>query len=64
VNSCHERGLRGFWIGLGSDRCIDGVQLARLTQELQNIAQSTGFQRPLIIGIDQENGMVRCDTPH
>ncbi|CAZ81399.1 unnamed protein product [Tuber melanosporum] len=36
----------------------DGVQLARLTQDLQNIAQSTGFQRPLIIGIYQENGMI------
>ncbi|KAI5849546.1 glycoside hydrolase superfamily [Morchella snyderi] len=36
----------------------DGVQLASLTQELQNIAQSVGFDRPLIIGIDQENGMI------
>lgn len=43
-------------------RCKDAVQLASLTRELQNIAQSAGFQRPLIIGIDQENGMVCRDT--
>ncbi|KAL7269088.1 hypothetical protein RUND412_008262 [Rhizina undulata] len=36
----------------------DGLQLATLTQELQKIAQVAGFQKPLLIGIDQENGMV------
>ncbi|KAI5803125.1 glycoside hydrolase superfamily, partial [Geopyxis carbonaria] len=36
----------------------DAVQVATLTQELQKIAQAAGFNYPLMIGIEQENGMI------
>lgn len=36
----------------------DDVQVATLTQELQKIAQAAGFRNPLMIGIEQENGMI------
>jgi hypothetical protein len=51
----------------------DAVQVATLTQELQKIAQAAGFRYPLMIGIEQENGMVcefccatrlRCNVAH
>jgi hypothetical protein len=34
------------------------VQIASLTQELQKVAQAAGFHHPLMIAIEQENGMV------
>ncbi|KAH0543377.1 hypothetical protein FGG08_002333 [Glutinoglossum americanum] len=36
----------------------DGPQIASLTKELQSFAKSAGQEHPLLIGTDQENGMV------
>jgi len=59
------RNIRGtlehahIYFCLKADAQSDGVQVASLTQELQKIAQAAGFHYPLMIGIEQENGMVR-----
>lgn len=45
------------------DVALDVQQLANLTKELQKIALDAGFAHPLLIGIDQENGMVRMTPP-
>lgn len=36
----------------------DAEQVRRLTQNLQSLAKEAGHERPLMIGIDQENGLV------
>ncbi|KAK8153420.1 glycoside hydrolase superfamily [Phyllosticta citrichinensis] len=39
------------------------AQLAKLTHDLQQVARAGGHERPLIIGIDQENGLVTRIAP-
>lgn len=41
------------------ERSSGVAQVHHLTTELQKIAKNAGHERPLLIGIDQENGM--CD---
>lgn len=53
--------IETYYVGnimLSSNNIQDASQLANLTKELQKIAQDTGYQYPLMIGIDQENGMI------
>lgn len=53
--------IETFYVGgfmLSSQNIEDGPQLANLTKELQEIAQNAGYQHPLMIGIEQENGMI------
>ncbi|KAI9743394.1 MAG: hypothetical protein M1818_003241 [Claussenomyces sp. TS43310] len=38
-------------------------QLLSLTQDLQNLAKDSGHKQPLLIGIDQENGLVTNIKP-
>ena len=37
----------------------DTEQLLRLTSSLQDVAREAGYRYPLLIAIDQENGVVR-----
>src|SRR5258708_19302205 len=39
--------------------CHDAAQLLALTTQLQAIARAAGHPAPLLIAIDQENGLVR-----
>jgi beta-N-acetylhexosaminidase len=39
--------------------CRDAAQILDLTSRLQTIARAAGHPAPLLIGIDQENGLVR-----
>ncbi|KAI5116843.1 hypothetical protein M0805_006075 [Coniferiporia weirii] len=41
---------------------VDFLQLHKLIQGLQQIAKDSGHSRPLLIGIDQENGLVSAFT--
>ena len=50
-----------YYIGnilLTTRNISSAAQVATLTHSLQTIAQSAGFQTPLMIGIEQENGMI------
>ena len=58
-NYCTPKSTPTFYFCPKADTQSDGVQIASLTQELQKIAQAAGFHYPLMIGIEQENGMVR-----
>ncbi|KAK8183646.1 putative beta-N-acetylglucosaminidase [Phyllosticta capitalensis] len=41
----------------------NATQLAQLTHDLQEVAKEAGHEHPLIIGIDQENGLVTRIAP-
>lgn len=38
--------------------CADSVQTAKLIHDLQQTARAAGHDRPLLIALDQEHGMV------
>lgn len=44
---------------LFSRNIINANQLRKLTNDLQHIARNAGYKRPLLICLDQENGIVR-----
>ncbi len=44
---------------LFSRNCRDARQVSRLTHDLQAIAREAGHRAPLLIALDQENGLVR-----
>ncbi|KAF8471912.1 glycoside hydrolase superfamily [Kalaharituber pfeilii] len=53
--------IENYYVGnivLSHKNIRDGPQVAVLTKELQTIAQAAGYHFPLMIGIDQENGMI------
>jgi len=54
IREYHIGGVILFARNIGSTR-----QVLRLTSELQQIARDAGYQRPLLICADQENGVVR-----
>ncbi|KAJ5103626.1 hypothetical protein N7532_004155 [Penicillium argentinense] len=58
--------IRDFGVGgivLFSRNFSDAAQLQALTLALQNEARQAGHERPLLIGIDQENGLVTRISP-
>jgi beta-N-acetylhexosaminidase len=42
-----------------SNETIGAEQVRRLIKNLQLLAKEAGHERPLMIGIDQENGLLR-----
>ncbi|KAI9683109.1 MAG: hypothetical protein M1829_005900 [Trizodia sp. TS-e1964] len=53
--------IEDFYVGsiiLSSRNLRDAAQISKLTYQLQSIAKSAGHTQPLLIGIDQENGMI------
>lgn len=49
-------------IRLSGVNLLDVGQVASLVRKLQSIAKEAGHARPLLIGIDQENGNLRITT--
>jgi beta-N-acetylhexosaminidase len=54
IQRCHVGGVIFFTRNIGTAQ-----QVAALTRSLQETAQAAGHRAPLLISIDQENGMVR-----
>ena len=42
---------------------LDGVQVSRLIHDLRENAQANGHSEQLLIGIEQEGGLVRIPLP-
>ena len=53
---CHKTDRR-----LGWHTCTDALQTLSLVMDLQELAKQAGHERPLMIGIDQENGELVSD---
>ncbi|KAG5651829.1 hypothetical protein H0H81_007261 [Sphagnurus paluster] len=53
--------IREYYVGsviLMKRNVRDAKQVRRVVQELQRVAKEAGHERPLLVGIDQENGLV------
>ncbi|KAG5725115.1 hypothetical protein E4T56_gene10270 [Termitomyces sp. T112] len=53
--------IRDYYLGnviLMKRNVLDAKQVRNIVRELQSIAKESGHEKPLLIGIDQENGLV------
>lgn len=61
LNSCLSAYAMVFWVSLIYS--IDAAQTARLTRDLQGIAQSADHAWPLLLGVEQQGGLVGHTFP-